>query len=104
MSWRPSTVSPRQLVSDGQPSSVRVSLVDGRQFVLREPSISGDSIVGDTVSRSAGRTVPRVSVATQDVLEIETRQFNAVQTAILIAAPVVGASVFAWWICRDIDC
>ena len=43
-SWRPSTVSPRQLIEEEQPGAVRVTTTDGTRVLLREPSIEADSI------------------------------------------------------------
>lgn len=104
VTWRPAAVGPAELVGERQPSVVRITDVSGRQFVLRDPGVFGDSIVGDTVSRSVSRAVPRVSVATRDVREIETRHFDGLRTAVLIATPIVVAYGFGWWICRDIEC
>ena len=45
-SWQPSTVSPRQVLEETQPGSVRVTTAGGRQSVIHEPAVENDSIHG----------------------------------------------------------
>ena len=47
-SWRPTTVSPQQLIPEEQPSLVRVTLIDGETVTVRDPTMRNDSIVGVT--------------------------------------------------------
>ena len=44
-SWRTATISPAQLIAEQEPSIVRVTLTDGMQLTLRDPSIRNDSLV-----------------------------------------------------------
>ena len=47
--WQVQQVSPQQLLAQGQPEKLRVSLADNTEVVLQAPEIRGDSPV-----RSAG--------------------------------------------------
>lgn len=44
-SWRPTTVSPRQVIEEEQPSRVRVTLNSGTVTVIPDPVLVGDSII-----------------------------------------------------------
>ncbi len=37
---------PQQVLADGQPDKVQVTLADGSQLVLEEPAVSGDTLSG----------------------------------------------------------
>jgi hypothetical protein len=64
--------------------SVRLELRDGRQVLLRETTLSGDSLVA---SDHAGN---RIAAAVADVRSMEIRRFDAVQTAWV----VIGVAAF----------
>ena len=44
--WQVQQVSPQQLLIQGQPEKLRVSLVDNTEVVLERPEIRGDSLYG----------------------------------------------------------
>ena len=43
-SWRPTTVSPQQLIPEEQPSLVRVTLIDGETVTVRDPTRSSPDL------------------------------------------------------------
>lgn len=43
-SWQPSTVGPSQLIQEERPQAVRVTHIDGRSQVIRNPTIARDSV------------------------------------------------------------
>ena len=45
-SWRPATVSPRQVMEDDEPEVVRITLTDGERVTLLSPEVRGDTISG----------------------------------------------------------
>lgn len=96
--WQPATVSPRELVERDQPSSVRVTRLDGRQSVLRDPYITNDSIVGwvripCSSLAISGRCIGGRSLdpaLLDEVTAIQVRRFSA-GTTVLASVVVIGA-------------
>lgn len=106
-SWRPSTISPPELIADEQPSQVRVSRTDGTRLAIRRPLIRNDSIATRerVCSGRLGCYEVTNGVLPLDQIEaLEVRRFSAGRTAVLVVTPFIAAYVFGWWICRDIDC
>ena len=81
-SWRTTTISPTQLIAEEEPSSVRVTLTNGRQLTLVDVSIRNDSIV-----REDGRAY----VAVSDVSTVEVRYLSVWKTIALPLGVFVGA-------------
>ena len=81
-SWRPTTVSPQQLIPEERPSRVRVTLMDGETVTVEDPTMRNDSIVGAT---DAGRALTRrgVEVASRDVRLLEVRRFSVTKNVVL---------------------
>ena len=48
-SWRPTTISPAQLIAEEQPDKVRVTLTDETRLTLDRPRIGNDSIWGSKI-------------------------------------------------------
>ena len=81
-SWQPAaTPSPTQFVEAEQPDRVRVTVRDGTELVLDEPSVEGDEFVG-TVEEAS------VRVPFGDIFRFEVRRFSTVRT---LGAVVGGA-------------
>ena len=86
MSWRPSVVSPEQVVEEG---SFRVTMADGLRLEVRNATIEDDSLRADRLCRDIecpGGVAPRVTIALDDVQELETRRFNVVKTGLWLGA------------------
>ena len=73
--WRTTTVRPGELIAVEQPSAVRVTLTDGTQRTLPDPTIRNDSISG---------------VALADVSTFEVRRFS-IRRTLVVLVPVVLA-------------
>ena len=71
--WRPTTVSPPQLLEDEAPSRVRITRLAGEQVTIEAPRIRADSVVG------RGTAAP-VSVAVSDIQQIEVRRTSVLRT------------------------
>ena len=85
-SWRPITGSPQQLLSEEQPEAVRVTSTGGAMFILQNPSMTVDSIVGSTEFgpvRMAARDFPLLEVHRFDL-------FKTLAVATLNVAAVVA--------------
>ncbi|MFC1639226.1 hypothetical protein ACFL3B_00515 [Gemmatimonadota bacterium] len=81
MTWKTQDVSPRQLVNEQQPDTVRVTLADGTRFTLGTPGVSGDTIFGNVASE-------RMVFPFDDVAELSVRGTSATKTIGLV---VLGA-------------
>ena len=76
-SWHTATMSPAEVITDEQPSTVRVTLTDGTRLTVDDPTIQNDTIGG--------------VVALSDVRTIEVRRFSIGKTVGLVpGTPVVG--------------
>jgi len=71
--WRPTFVSPQQLIPAEQPSSVRLTLRIGATVTYENPTVRNDSIFGVHRSVVGG-------VALEDLDFLEVRQFSVPRT------------------------
>ena len=98
--WRATTVSPQTLIPAEQPSSVRVTLLNGETVTVENPTVRNDSIVGVTDAS--------VGVASRDVRSLEVRRFSVGKTIELglgIAAGLAAvAAVVILIACSGGDC
>ena len=94
-SWQPSTVSPRQVLEERQPGSVRVTTAWGGQSVIHQPAVKNDSIHGIILGRrtceasaaAGGHRVcasptDSVRVALADVTMVEVRGVSSEKSAL----------------------
>ena len=79
-SWQPTTVSPRAVILEERPSSVRVTLTNGAIMTVVDPAMRNDSIVSTEAGVAA--------VASRDVRLFEVRRFSTVKTIAFVFATV----------------
>lgn len=79
-SWQPTTVSPRAVILEERPSSVRVTLTNGAIMTVVDPAMRNDSIVSTEAGVAA--------VASRDVRLFEVRRFSTVKTIAFVIATV----------------
>ena len=79
------TTSPAGVIEATQPDRVRVTMPDGTQVELENPSVEGDELVA-----SGGFSMPSA-----DVVILESRKFSMDRTMILLGGVVVGVLVVA---------
>ena len=72
-SWQPTSVSPQRLIPEDQPSSVRVTLMNGETVTVKNATLRNDSIVGATDAGGA-------AVASRDVRLFEVQRFSVGKT------------------------
>ena len=77
-----------QIVSEGRPSAIRVTMRDGNRLVLDQPAVRNDSIVSATHRLGVG-----------DIASLEVRRMSALRTGglvigIPVAIVVIGALIF----------
>lgn len=80
--WRPTTVSPPELIEQEAPSQLRVTRRSGEQVKISDPQFRADSIIGD-----------EIAVAVDDIREIRVRRFSTGRTLLLVF--VAGSIAFA---------
>ncbi len=85
-SWKALRSSPETQHVPPMPNHVHVLLADGRKIEVFSPHVVGDSLVGMC---PAGPGRDHCSFAVRDVLSIESKQFSAVRTVLLIGGIVV---------------
>ena len=95
--WRPTTASPRELIGERQPSSVRVTLASREVIILEEPRLASDSIEGVITDASVDADDGlEAAVAQRDVASMEVRQFSLGRTlalGVIGGAGVIGFAV-----------
>ena len=82
------TISPAQLIAEEEPSVVRVTLTDGMQLTLRDPTIRNDSLVHEN---------GRARVVLSDVSAVEIWHFSVAKTIgiiipFLFAPPLIAGA------------
>ncbi len=84
--WRARTDT-RSAIRAQQRDQARVTLIDGRQFVLRNPIVTEDSIVGTVQATHVGVVIPvgtRLAVALGEVRNLELREIDTETTALIV--------------------
>ena len=102
-SWRPTTVSPQQLIPEEQPSLVRVTLIDGETVTVRDPTMRNDSIVGVRDADEALMTSP-VGVASRDVRLLEVRRLSVTKNIVLAVPLILVAAAIIFVITCEEGC
>jgi len=86
-SWHVQQVAPAQVITDGHPSTVRVTRADQSRVVLRHPTIVDDTLVG---ALDSGQAAGEGRIALSDVKRIEVRHGDPGRT---IGLALVGAGL-----------
>ncbi len=94
-SWRPTTVSPQQLIREEQPSPVRFTLTIGETVTIKDPTMRNDSIVGVTDAVGVLTRSGAVGVASRDVRLLEVQHFSVTKTVGLVLGTAVGLAAVA---------
>ena len=96
-SWRLQNASPAVVLRDQRPTAVQVHQVNGTKFVLAQPTLMADTIVG---IRSG--TTARLPLAAVDHLAV--RRFSSGKTALLVVGIPVGIFGLALIGCATSNC
>jgi hypothetical protein len=81
MHWSAKPVAPEQFTGPEHAHRVRVRLVDGEQLLIKDPVISGDSLVWM-------EKVERKGIPLAAIKEIEVREVDALATTVLVVAGI----------------
>ena len=101
-SWHVEPVSPVQVVTQQQPSTIRITLNDGSRFELDSLVVSGDTLLG-LVKRDPA-PVGQVSyvqraVLLADIVRVEIKKVDALKTA----AGVVGLALLVFVVAQLVE-
>jgi hypothetical protein len=77
-SWKTQEVSPQQVIGEEQPDWVKVTLTNGSQRVIDQPTVSGDTLSG------LSDTGTPVHIPLADVEHVAIEKTSALKTAALI--------------------
>jgi hypothetical protein len=102
--WRPVTLSPRQLIEEQRPGVIRVIQADGTRLDLRNPSIHSDSVTAVFRVRASSRVFRQdtIRISLVDVTAVEVRRLSVTRTILLI--PVGGLAVMLAACLSNPDC
>ncbi len=90
-SWQLTTISPAQIIAEESPSTLRITLTDGRQLTLDYPLISNDSLV---------QFNREIQVEVSEVSMVEVRRIKVGATIVtIIVTPVVLVVVLCRLFC-----
>lgn len=92
-SWRSAPLIPASITGSEAPTRVRLTLMDGRQIILRSPYISGDSLIGSQQPETARSPMYgwRAAFPLDQIAELSLEQFDAGKTALLVVG--IGVTV-----------
>ena len=85
-----------QAITEEEPGTVRVTLADNSRVVLKEPHISGDSLI----AFEEGKEPQTVALPLEDLQRVEEKRANTPATVFLI----LGAAVLAFFALGVIAC
>ncbi len=95
-SWQVQSVSPEQVVTEGEPSKIRVTLTDSSELEMEQPRMVGDTLRG-LVKGGADDSLVERDVLLADIVTVRVKKTDPGRTAFLglgIVA-VIGGAVFA---------
>ena len=97
-SWQTQQATPAEVLAEEEPDEVLVTLYDGSKFVLRQPSISQDTLHGREVKSGLGpvstvqRSVPLSSIEHIAVNLPDTRNIIVV-VLLFVSIPFIAALI-----------
>ena len=95
--WRLQSASPAAVLRDQHPSKVQVHQVDGARFVLAQPTLQDDTIVGVRADTTA-----EIPLAAVDRLAV--RQFSSGKTALFVLSFPAGLIGLLLLACATSNC
>ncbi len=80
MQWKPTTLSPQNVVRYARPDSLRVTLTDGSRLIATQPAIVGDSLFygARTSDPTEGRRNDRPAIPLSEIATLETIKVGGV--------------------------
>ena len=94
-SWQVQPVSPEQVVTEDQPSAIRVTLTDSSKLELEQPRIVGDTLRGLVKGESSDSLVER-DVLLVEIATVRIKKTDPGRTAFLglAIAAIIGLAAF----------
>ncbi len=101
MSWQTQEASPEQVLAEDEPDKVRVTLTDGSQLEVYQPSVSGDTLTG--LREGEQVSIPLASVTQLELREGDTgKSIAAAGIVVGVGALLVGG--FFIWCAQSEEC
>ena len=92
-SWQVQSVSPEQVVTEDQPSKIRVTLTDSLELEMEQPRVVGDTLRG-LVKGGADDSLVERDVLLADIATVRVKKTNDTKTVFLVLV-ITGAFVGA---------
>ena len=100
-------MTPSQVVTEKEPSHVRVTTLDGDRIQIGDPTVTDGEIVGHPMRNTGGhyRAVrsDTLRVATDSVARIEIRETDAIATVVGVLFGLVVAGLLGLLVLSNID-
>ena len=87
--WTYQAMAPSRVVSEKEPSRVRLTMLDGGRMDLGDPIVSGSEIIGHPVHGPNGPEHYTLRAATDSVAAIEIREINVLATVLMVPLGLV---------------
>ncbi len=97
-SWQVAEVTPKDLLAQERPRWIRVARADAAVLVLREPQITGDTLVGvyRAMSPNGAIVSTRMAIPLTEVREISVRRGDPAKTVVLILNVVLVTGIYVY--------
>lgn len=69
--WQLAEISPERVVTETQPSRIRVTRLDSTRVELIRPHVSGDSLIGSVTPSGPPVSIPLSAVANVSVIKVK---------------------------------
>jgi hypothetical protein len=100
--WVPLEPPVAQAITEEEPGTVRVTLADNSRVVLKEPHISGDSLI----AFEEGKEPQTVALLLEDLQRVEEKRANTPATIGLVVGSLgvaIGLAMLAYVIACSVD-
>ena len=91
-SWQVQPVSPEQVVTEDQPSKIRVTLTDSSELEMEQPRIVGDTLRG-LVKGGADDSLVERDVLLADIATVRVKKTDATKSVLLGVGILAGVAV-----------
>jgi len=88
---------PADFIPEKHPKQVWLTREDGKEFLLVNPRLEGDEVVG----WARGRREREVRVALEETSRVSARQTHWTRTALVAGLGVLGGGLFLYAVSRD---
>jgi len=102
-SWQVQSVSPEQVVTEDQPSKIRVTLTDSSELEMEQPRIVGDTLRG-LVKGGADDSLVERDVLLADIAAVRVKKTSTTKSVLLGVGFVAVGFFFAAVVYTEEQC